>query len=86
MSVHVTRHAIERFRERVENLPEEQIRARLSTPAIRKLAMFAGCHQIEVILGSGHHAVIKDATVVTIRPLEKPRRRKFRRMLDSEAA
>lgn len=66
--LHVSSHAISRYRERVEPVDHDTARARLSSPAIHLAAKFGNC---EVILPTGHHAVICDATVVTVRPLVK---------------
>ncbi len=71
----VTAHAVSRYRERVEQVDHDTAHARLSTPAIHLAASFGNC---EVILPSGHHAVICNATVVTVRPLVKFKRRRVR--------
>lgn len=65
MGVHVTAHAIARFKERVADLPEPEIVAALSSDTIAQ-AVDMGCCAVK--LGSGHHAVIKGYSVVTVLP------------------
>jgi hypothetical protein len=72
MTLHVTRHAIERFQERVENLPEPEVLERLDTPATRAAASLqAECH---VRLPTGQRIAVKDNTVVTVLPAEQYQR------------
>lgn len=72
MIVHVTRHAIERFRQRVEDLLVRSVIKRLTTPTIRKAVEFGASG---VRLGSGHLVVIQGSTIVTVKT---PRKRKVR--------
>lgn len=66
MRLRVTDHAIARYRERVADLPDEQIVECLDTSATRAAASLGGeCH---VRLPSGHKIVVKDHTVVTVTP------------------
>jgi hypothetical protein len=58
-----SQHAIQRYRERVENLPDEQIIAALSG-TIFKLS--AAINSPFVKLPSGHRAVIRQNTVITV--------------------
>lgn len=68
--IHVTGHAISRYQERVENLPEAKVREILSGPAFL-VAVKNGARA--VILGTGHRAVIKDGAVITVlTPHTKP--------------
>lgn len=60
---HITRHAIDRFRERIADIPEEQIRARLDTPAVR-LALRIGAPFVK--LGSGHRLVVRDNAIISV--------------------
>lgn len=62
----VSQHAIERYRERVENVPEQIVRERLSTRAFDIAAAFGSKY---VLLHGGHRAVICDRHVITV--LEK---------------
>lgn len=63
MTIHVTGHAIQRFQERVANLPADEVRAALSTPAIERAAAFGAPY---VKLGSGHRVVIEGDHVITV--------------------
>lgn len=62
---HITTHAIERFQQRIANLPADEVRARLSTPAILAAVKLGTC---QVKLPSGHRAVIAHGRIVTVRP------------------
>jgi hypothetical protein len=59
----VTRHAMDCYRERVADLSDHEIFRRLTSPAF-ELAAEIGAPFVK--LPSGHRAVIRDATVVTI--------------------
>lgn len=60
---HLTGHAIERYRERVEFISDEAIREKLSTPGIRAAIAFG----VRIIrLGCGAQLVIEDRKVVTV--------------------
>lgn len=61
----VSRHAIDRYRERVADLTDHEIFAALTTPAF-ELAVRLGAPMVK--LPSGHHAVLRDDTVVTVLP------------------
>lgn len=63
--IHVTHHAIERYRERVADLPDAAIVAVLSSPAMETAARF-GCEC--VLLGTRHRVVIDGNRVVTVKP------------------
>lgn len=69
---HITDHAIERYRERVADIPEPEILAALDTPAVQAAAELGG--ECYVRLPSGQRIVVKDHTVVTVTP-RQPRRR-----------
>lgn len=61
----VSAHAIQRYRERVADMPDDQIIVALSGRA------FLACAAIgrgAVILPSGHRAVVQAGTVVTVLP------------------
>ena len=63
----VSHHAIQRYQERVANVPEDQARAALSTRAIQIAAKF-GVRFVR--LGTGHRVAISDSVVVTVLPIE----------------
>jgi hypothetical protein len=72
MLIHVTTHAIERFRERVADLSDQAIVDALSTPVIQlAAALGAECH---VRLPTGQRITVKDRTVVTVLPAEQYKR------------
>lgn len=73
---HITGHAIERFAERVANIPEAEIIRELDTPAIHAAIAFAKQRECFVKLTTGHRAVICEGKVVTVNPL--PKRKKMR--------
>lgn len=77
MRPHVTAHAIDRYRERIADLPDSEIIANLDTPAIRAAAEF-GC-ECRVRLPTGHRIVVKDHTIVTVTPAPLVRRCRVRR-------
>lgn len=78
MNLHVTHHAIERYQERVSPVSEDEARAALSTRAIRIAAEFGAEY---VRLGTGHRAVIKNGTIVTVQPVQHYQRMIHRRGL-----
>lgn len=61
--VTVSRHAMDRYRERVADPPDCEIFAALSGPTF-ELAAEIGAPFVK--LPTGHHVVIRDATVVTV--------------------
>lgn len=63
--VHITQHAIERFQERVENLPDDAVVDRLRCPAVLKAAAFGAPI---VRLATGHRIVLQNGSVVTVLP------------------
>ncbi len=69
---HLTGHAIQRYRERVENVPEPVVRERLSTPGIIAAIAFG----VRVIrLGCGAQLVIEKGSIVTVLAAhQRPRR------------
>lgn len=62
----VTDHAVQRYRERVRDLPDVEIRCALSTRAFVKAADLGRC---AVILPTGHRAVMRNGSVITVLPL-----------------
>ena len=60
-------HAVERYRQRVANLPEPQARAAIDCPAARLAAQIGAPF---VKLPSGHCLVIRHHTVITVLPAE----------------
>lgn len=61
----VTRHAMDRYRERVANVPDVQIFKALSGRAFDVAARIGAPF---VKLSSGHRALIKDGAVITVLP------------------
>lgn len=61
----VSRHAMDRYRERVADLSDHEIFTRLSGPAF-VLAVEFGASFVK--LPSGHHAVLREETVITVLP------------------
>jgi len=61
--VHVTRHAIERYQERVSNIPDDAVRVILSGAMIQKASDFGAPY---VRLPTGQRVVIEKAHVVTV--------------------
>lgn len=72
--VHVTRHAVERFQQRVSDVTEDEARENLSTPLICIAADFGSC---DVRLPGGQRIVIRDHTIITVKP--KPPRKRCKR-------
>lgn len=66
--IRITKHAFQRFRERVADLSDAAIIATLDTPVMHKAVEFGAR---AVILGTGHRAVLKDGVIVTITPRSK---------------
>lgn len=66
--MHVTDHAIERFRERVANLSKAEIVAALNSPAIQAADRFGAPF---VKLGTGQRIVIHNHAVITVLPADK---------------
>lgn len=77
----VTAHAISRYRERVEPVTFDEAYRRLSTPLIRKAIEFGAR---EIILGTGHKAVVVDGLIVTVRPKPFTKRLRTGRDRDEE--
>lgn len=69
--IHVTAHAIERYQERVANVPDEEARVAICSPAVLKAAEFGATY---VRLGTGQRIVIEDGRVVTVLPAESFKR------------
>lgn len=63
--VTVSRHAMDRYRERVADLSDSEIFARLSGRTF-EIAVELGAPMVK--LPTGHHAVLRDCTVVTVLP------------------
>jgi len=69
MTLHVTRHAIERYQERVENLPTERVVELLNSEKIQQADDF-GAHVVR--LGGGQRVVLENHAVITVLPAERP--------------
>jgi len=84
--VFLTRHAIQRYRERVADVPAAAIWAALDTPAVR-IAIDFGARFVR--LSGGQRIVLEENRVVTILPRDRCRgslaRRNDRRTDDGEA-
>lgn len=65
----LTRHALQRYRERVADLNDDAIAALLDTPAVRCAIRFGAPY---VRLGTGQRLVINDGVIVTILPVGSP--------------
>lgn len=61
----ITKHAFDRYRERIADLSDAAIIAALDTPAMQTAVQFGAR---AVILGTGHRAVLRDGVIVTITP------------------
>ena len=65
MGICVSRHAMDRYRERVADLPDAAIFAELSKPIFDQAAAMGAPF---VKLASGHRALIRGDVVVTVLP------------------
>lgn len=65
MALHVSTHAIIRYRERVRPVSYDEARAALSSAVIERAAQF-GCEYVR--LGTGQRVVIERGCVVTVLP------------------
>lgn len=65
MGVYVSRHAMDRYRERVADVPDAVIFAALSKPVFDRAAAIGAPF---VKLPSGHRALIRGDVVVTVLP------------------
>ena len=63
--LHITAHAIDRYRQRVSNVSIDDARIALTSPAISRAADFGAPY---VRLGTGQRIVIVDHVVVTVLP------------------
>ena len=70
MTLHITQHAIDRYRERVADMPDQAIVAQLTTDAVLAAARFGAPY---VRLPTGQRIVIQRGAVVTILPNDTPR-------------
>lgn len=65
MTVLITQHAVQRYQERVANVPEDQARAAMSSRTV-DLADAIGAPFVR--LGGGQRLVLEDHKVVTVLP------------------
>ena len=65
MTLHVTQHAIDRYRERVADIPDQAIVAQLTTDAVLAAARFGAPY---VRLSTGQRIVIVKHKVITVLP------------------
>ena len=68
MALHVTSHAISRYRERVAPVSYDDARTALSCAAV-ELAASIGAPFVK--LGTGQHVVVRDQAVITVLPKDK---------------
>ena len=84
--VFLTRHAIQRYRERVADVPAVEIWRALDCPAVR-IAIDFGARFVR--LSGGQRVVLEENRIVTILPRDRARgslaRRNDRRIDDGEA-
>lgn len=73
--IHVTQLAVQRFQEQIDNLPDDAVRAILSTPAFDKAAEFGAKR---VILAHGHRAILEGGSVITVIAARRRRHRSVR--------
>ena len=73
----ITEHAILRYQERVEQVPEGEVKCALDTDGLRKaIAAGCGCHELD----SGHKAILAGRRIVTIlEPGMRPKKTRARR-------
>jgi len=72
IGVHVTRHALERAKERIPGCTtDEEARALLSSEIIRRALIFGAMF---VRLGTGQRIALRDGAVVTVLPAENYRK------------
>lgn len=62
----ITKHALERYQERIANIPDDEVEQRLLTPTMRLALQWAG--QCTVRLSGGERCVVKDGVIVTVLP------------------
>ena len=76
MVIHITRHAIERYQQRVSPVSDDEARQALSSRAIQAAANFGAQF---VRLPHGQRVVIRERTIITVQPAEH-----YRRMIHRE--
>lgn len=78
--LHVSAHAISRYRERVRPCTEAEARLAMSSARIAAMIAF-GARLVK--LGTGHRLIIRDGTIVTVTPAETQSRNWLDRMTRS---
>lgn len=68
--IHVTRHAIERYQERVANVSDDDAREALSTRALQVAAQFGARF---VRLATGHRVLVENGCAITVLPVFEKR-------------
>jgi hypothetical protein len=63
--LHITHHAVERYQERVANLPDAAVRAALASPAVHTAAAIGAPF---VKLATGQRIVLRGSRVITVLP------------------
>lgn len=74
MGVHVTQHAIDRFREWVGDVPDDDARRSLRCPIVQMAVEFAGNAECFVRLATGQRITIRGGVVITVLPAENYKR------------
>lgn len=78
--IHISAHAIDRYKQRVRSCTDEQARAALLASAA-KVVTFARGAQIFVRLAGGQRVIVQGDAVVTVLPADHYRRQIRRRGL-----
>jgi hypothetical protein len=76
MTLHITRHAIERYQQRVSPVSDDEAREALSSPAVQIAAQIGAQF---VRLPTGQRIVIHEHTIITVQPADH-----YRRMIHRE--
>jgi hypothetical protein len=66
--IHVSRHAVMRYQERVANVSAAEVRAAL-TGSVFQLAVEQNIPFVK--LGTGQHVVVRDGCIITVLPKDK---------------
>lgn len=78
--VHITQHAIDRYKQRIEDVSDELVKLALTTPAIEAAAQMGV--QCKILRPDGWRVVVKGGAVVTVEPTQsnRPSAAKMKRM------
>lgn len=67
--IRVARHAIDRYRERVADIPEDEARTQIVRAVENARAIEFGAPYVK--LGTGQHIVIENGVIVTVLPKDQ---------------